>query len=1503
MKKTVYRILMLSAALSISLFGAVAETEMMRFSYYQANEISGTLQFDLGSYEVEETNGYARILAENADLTYDEGLPELPQFSTMYEINPYKNYEVSFEVIESHVIENIVVYPRAYHSQNENAQEFDRREDFYQSDVFVPQNNVKSSSRQNMRGLEILNVTVIPFTYHPAEQLLEVFDQINIFITETGDRDNADYVPRPRSRTFETLYEDLVINYDAQNREDEYQTPAILYICGGNSESHPYTQNLFDWRHKRGYIVYSATTSETGSSNSQIKNYISSAYNNFNPPPEFVCLIGDVGGTYNIPTYTEYWSGYNGEGDHPYSQLDGGDLLPEVLLGRISVNSTTQLSNVINKTIKYEQATYMGNNWFEKAALVGDPSSSGLSVIITNENIANILDVYGVEDIRTNFSGGYSNWMQSQLDEGILYFNYRGYYGVSGFGSSNINGASNGYMTPFASFITCGTGSFASGTALSESFIQIGTTGSPKGAVAAVGTATLGTHTGINNIVDMGFYDGIFSKSIETAGGALAAGKLALYHTYPDDPHDKVSIFTHWNNLMGDPALHLWTDTPEYFTADYPAVIGLGTNFVEFVVTDNSGMPVQDALVTLTTGNDAIFTTILTNVDGIATIPLQVGYTGSVDFCITKRNFKPLYDDFTISAAGPSVNLYSSTVIINDDAGNNDGNLNPDETVEITIPLTNFGSQDALDVTAVLTAGSDLVTIVESTYFYDSVPVGGVQYGVFEISLDPSAIQFEELDLRLNITDGSLNTWDTLVPLTVYAPKLEISFLEFDGNDMLYPAGSAQITMQLKNLGLVDAENVTASISSDNDLLTFGETLLTWSAVNSGNTALSENSVEITIDGDVINGTLLTLNVHIESADGYDQIEYYQFNAGLTGESDPLGPDSYGYYIYDSGDISYNLSPVYNWMEIDPDFGGPGTSLNMNDNGNGSPQSQQSAHLDLPFTFTFYGVDYSEITVSTNGWIAFGDSELESFRNYPLPGAGGPSPMVAAFWDDLETSNGGQVYKYVNSTDEYVVIEWSEMRTFDQNDVETFQIILYNAYTPSGDDEILIQYKEFNNTTVGNMQSGGIYHGSYSTIGIENHFGNDGLQYTYDDDYPVPAMELYDETALFITTRMPEVLPSPAMVYTPGSFEFTMGPDQSFSQDLTISNTGEEGSLLYYSLSQSGFYMPAPTEDIFGHGWTDTDLDDTLPFEWIDISGMGTQLTFPHNDQAGDPIDLPFVFPFYGEEYTQCIVNANGWIGFGDDNNAWQNMGLPSSEGPRPAIFPFFDDLNPVNDGNSNNMGGYVYFYGTADYVVFWFDHVEHWDGEINGNYDFQAVLYPSGEIHFNYNEFEGTINRCTIGIQNANGNDAIEIVHDEDYVHEQLSIVIKKNAEWLLLDSPTGEMDGELMDGEYVDISITADALDLSLGEYVAYVFVNSNAQPRLTLPVLLTVSDDVEILMGDVNYDQVLNVLDIVTLVSFIIGDLIPTPEQFFLADLTEDDVLNVLDIVVLVNLVLDT
>ena len=82
-----------------------------------------------------------------------------------------------------------------------------------------------------------------------------------------------------------------------------------------------YFQELVEWRHKQGYEVTVIPTSESGSSESQINNYISNAYYVWDNPPEIVGLVGDVGGSYNIECDYYNWGNYSGSSDVKYTYI------------------------------------------------------------------------------------------------------------------------------------------------------------------------------------------------------------------------------------------------------------------------------------------------------------------------------------------------------------------------------------------------------------------------------------------------------------------------------------------------------------------------------------------------------------------------------------------------------------------------------------------------------------------------------------------------------------------------------------------------------------------------------------------------------------------------------------------------------------------------------------------------------------------------------------------------------------------------------------------------------------------------------------------------------------------------------------------------------------------------------------------------------------------------------------------------------------------------------
>jgi len=84
-------------------------------------------------------------------------------------------------------------------------------------------------------------------------------------------------------------------------------------------------------------------------------------------------------------------------------------------------------------------------------------------------------------------------------------------------------------------------------------------------------------------------------------------------------------------------------------------------------------------------------------------------------------------------------------------------------------------------------------------------------------------------------------------------------------------------------------------------------------------------------------------------------------------------PDAAGYSAVENGDLN---GVTYNWFEISPSRGGPGTATNQLD--------RTSVLVALPFTFRFYGVNYTQVYISSEGALTFDAANIDD-RGDPLP--------------------------------------------------------------------------------------------------------------------------------------------------------------------------------------------------------------------------------------------------------------------------------------------------------------------------------------------------------------------------------------------------------------------------------------------------------------------------------------------------------------------------------------
>lgn len=128
----------------------------------------------------------------------------------------------------------------------------------------------------------------------------------------------------------------------------------------------------------------------------------------------------------------------------------------------------------------------------------------------------------------------------------------------------------------------------------------------------------------------------------------------------------------------------------------------------------------------------------------------------------------------------------------------------------------------------------------------------------------------------------------------------------------------------------------------------------------------------------------------------------------------------------------------------------------------------------------------------------------------------------------------------------------------------------------------------------------------------------------------------------------------------------------------------------------------------FAYDNTDTGYEQSVPFSYVPINSIGTNLNL--NDVGEQPPTaptysvlrtLPFEFTFYGQAYNQLTVCSNGWAAFGDqaDQDHFRNYSIPGQQAPDAMIAPLWDDLKTVGTG----LGVWEYYDAQNHrYIVQW---------------------------------------------------------------------------------------------------------------------------------------------------------------------------------------------------------
>jgi hypothetical protein len=454
----------------------------------------------------------------------------------------------------------------------------------------------------------------------------------------------------------------------------------------------------------------------------------------------------------------------------------------------------------------------------------------------------------------------------------------------------------------------------------------------------------------------------------------------------------------------------------------------------------------------------------------------------------------------------------------------------------------------------------------------------------------------------------------------------------------------------------------------------------------------------------------LPQGVGLDAATGFiggtaHQTGNYSFTVQLT---DANGVTVRQFYEFD-------VVAGYEWHDDDFEW------IDASDGGEQLPfeRDDQAFTRELPFTFNYFGTDYDQFQISSNGYVAFSEDRATSFSNTDLPNPRDPNGTVAVFWDDLSPQDGGSIWMRTvgAAPNRKVVVAWLGVPRFKEHFEGTFEVIF-----EEGTNDIVFQYLDlnFNDPTYD--------FGASATVGLENSDGTVGIEFSVNDELPEQYL---GETAIRFTSGGAATPQLNSETLAEGQFQtpyFSLLSARGGSPPFTwaviegdlppgltldpatgmITGVPEATGLFSFSAEATDSGDPAQTLSAeFTISVLPAYAISDGPFAWIGPASGSPQSDATRIEFAGDDseevIALPFSFDYFGETFSELKVSTNGYLVFGGSRaQALRNRPIPDPDDPNGMLAALWDDLSP-----DVGQGVWVKTVGEApnrQFVVTWID-------------------------------------------------------------------------------------------------------------------------------------------------------------------------------------------------------
>ncbi|UII25196.1 S8 family serine peptidase [Fulvivirga maritima] len=333
--------------------------------------------------------------------------------------------------------------------------------------------------------------------------------------------------------------------------------------------------------------------------------------------------------------------------------------------------------------------------------------------------------------------------------------------------------------------------------------------------------------------------------------------------------------------------------------------------------------------------------------------------------------------------------------------------------------------------------------------------------------------------------------------------------------------------------------------------------------------------------------------------------------------------------------------------------------------------------------------------------------------------------------------------------------------------------------------------------------------------------------------FAVKSIDFFGNVSSISNVVMGSLLNAPKAIVSPDSVAVSQESGQITTVPLTIINDGQ--TVLNYSFpdfaDSAEVVIMGQGEDLnYGYTWKDSDEVGGPSFLWNDISESGVEVP-----SSGGEVDLPFIFEFYGQEKTSLKISQYGYLTFGNITSDRSNDPIPHNNDPNDYHRDPNDYIAPMWDGLTK---GQIYYEVNEERLIVQYDKKASFTYWGDALFTFQVVLTSSGNIYFYYKELETPDNlpevwpayAATVGIENADASDGVEVTFDGQILKDSLAIAIYKPVD-LLSVSPVS---GTVAVGDSAVVEVAVDSRGVNAGTYFNNLVLNTDDpfQEEITIP-----------------------------------------------------------------------